>query len=328
MASPVRWPWGQSASPIVRARSFAAAGTLTAAGWKPADGNYSNALASIVREAGSGLISWQDPRSSAIMSSTPFDENALAGAWTAAFPHGVPPTDPNPIARIAVAQAVGNLAGQQQFADTYHMLLEPWLNRLDEGQPGQIAALSFAAFDQAEQHDWNWPLRVGIPAPPSLSEQLTAIRGVRRELIELVQQPMSATDVVLLSDYETAALTHPGLAPGLAIVYSDQDTIIGKVDQIAGKISAPTAVIDMSARSMPKFLDEFSDEIHKTSRSTLRCSMPIARPSIRRVIAAPGFLRWYCWRRDRTSGIRSTASRSKTGSRTSSIASTVCPATW
>ena len=129
------------------------------------------------------------------------------------------------------------------------MLLEPWLNRLDEGQPGQIAALSFAAFDQAEQHDWNWPLRVGIPAPPSLSEQLTAIRGVRRELIELVQQPMSATDVVLLDTATRPPRRRtPGSLPDWPSFIQIRIRSSARSIRSPGKISAPTAVIDMSAR--------------------------------------------------------------------------------
>ncbi len=127
---------------MIGARAFAAVGALTAAHWKPSDGDYRNALASIVK-TGSGPISWQHPSSSDIISAVDFDEASLAAAWDSAFPAST--STGNPIARLTVdgqslAKAGADL--QDGLVDTYQKLLSPWMGRLDDTRPGQIAALS------------------------------------------------------------------------------------------------------------------------------------------------------------------------------------------
>jgi hypothetical protein len=262
VSSPVR-PWGRSINPVIRARSFAAAGALAASNWKPSDGNYADALASIVKEAGAGLVSWQDPSFSEIISSTPFDEGVLADAWTEAFVAKTAKADPNPIARIAVTpQSFGGMRLEEGFISTYQKLLFPWLNRMDDDQPGQIAALSFTGFGEAKPHDWNWPLRVGLsPGMQSLAERLNTIRGVRREFIELVPATEATPDVLLSGWVPVAGAHMEDLAPGLAILYASRGIDGGMIDEIASQVSTPTAMIDMSTKSMPRFLNEFTDEI-------------------------------------------------------------------
>jgi CHAT domain len=259
------WLGGYATDPVIGARAFAAVGALTAAHWKPSDGDYRNALASIVK-TGSGPISWQHPSSSDIISAVDFDEASLAAAWDSAFPAST--SAGNPIARLTVdgqslAKAGADL--QDGLVDTYQKLLSPWMGRLDDTRPGQIAALSFATFDQAGRHDWHWPIRIGLPqqGDPALSEKLNAVRGVRREFMEIVSPDLANTDVVLLSEPEFSALSSANrLPPGLAIVYrSRSGAPSGRLEQIAGGISTPTALIEASQRSMPKFLNEFTDEI-------------------------------------------------------------------
>lgn len=266
MARPV-WRLGQSTDPVIRARSFAAAGTLAAARWKPSEGDYGDALASIVKAAGPGLISWQDPASSEIYSTTPLDETGLAEAWNRAFP--VVTGGNNPIARISIdTQSFGQTGSalQSEILATYRRLLNPWLNKLDDRDPGQIAALSFTAFDQASTHDWNWPLRVGLAEPGhGLSEMLNLTRRASRDFMDVVSPAASAstTDVVLVSGLDISALAQPHeMNAGLTIVYPGEDTPASMIDQVvAGKITMPTAVIGVSQKSIPKFLNEFTDEI-------------------------------------------------------------------
>ena len=252
---------------MIRARAFGAAGALTAANWKPSEGNYGDALAGIVK-AGSGLISWQHPSSSDVISGVPFDEAGLAKAWDHAFALSGSASAKNPIARLTIdtqSFAEAGITLQEGVADTYQALLSPWMDRLDDTEPGQIAALSFAAFDHANLHHWNWPIRFAVPRRPdlALSDRLNATRGARREFIEVVSPDAARSDVVVLSEHEFSALSRSNqLPPGLAIVYlSPSDTAGGMVEQIAASISTPTAVIGVSQRSLPKFLNEFSDEI-------------------------------------------------------------------
>jgi hypothetical protein len=259
------WLGGHSTDPVIGARAFAAVGALTAAHWKPSDGSYGDALASIVK-AGSGLIPWQHPSSSEVISAIPFDETGLASAWDLAFPGG--PAAGSPIARMTVDMQSFAKTGttlQDGLIDTYRKLLAPWMDRLDDAKPGQIAALSFATFDHAGQHDWHWPIRVGLPQPsdPALSAKLNAAKGVRREFMEIVSPGLAKTDVMLLSEPELNALsTLNHLPPGLTIVYrSPVDAASSQLEQIAGMVSTPTALIEASQRSIPKFLNEFSGEI-------------------------------------------------------------------
>ena len=84
---------------------------------------------------------------------------------------------------------------QDRLAAAYRKLLDPWMGRLDDGKPGQIAALSFATFDHAGRHDWHWPIRIGLPHPDqALTEKLGAARGVRREFMEIVSPGLANTD--------------------------------------------------------------------------------------------------------------------------------------
>src|SRR6266481_1626807 len=109
----------RSSDPVIGARAYAAVGALTAARWKPSDGDYGDALASIVK-AGSGLVSWQDPSSSEIISATPFDDANLARAWDTAFAGDA--SGPNPVARLTVDTQLFAKAGatlQVDLIDTY-----------------------------------------------------------------------------------------------------------------------------------------------------------------------------------------------------------------
>ena len=266
MAKPV-WLGRRSTDPVIRARAFGAVGVLTAANWKPSDGNYDDALAGIVK-AGSGLISWRHPSSSTIISGVPFDEARLARAWDHAFASSGSAPAENPIARLTIdtqSFAGAGITLQEGVADTYQALLSPWMNRLDDTQPGQIAALSFAAFDHAAPHDWNWPIKVGVPRQHdlALSDRLNATRAVRRESIEVVSPDAARSDILMLSGPEFNALSRSNQSPpGLAIIYlSSSDAAGGIVTQIAANISTPTAVIGVGQKSLPKFLNEFSDEI-------------------------------------------------------------------
>lgn len=267
MADPKGWRGVFSGSPVLRARALAAAGTLTAAGWKPGDGNYSGALASIIKQAGPGPVRWLDPTASAVLSPTPPVARGLADAWTAAFLARTRAADPRRIARIAVEPpSQATAAARLGYIDTYHQLLTPWLNRLDDGKPGQIAAVSLNALDQTQFHDWNWPVRVGLAGPEdqSLSRRMNAIGRVRPEF-DMVPRRAPGTDV-LLSDLEILEAAEAlqflqSQYPGLAILYSDRKIDGGMIDRIAAKISAPTAVIDMSAKTMSKFLGKFAAQI-------------------------------------------------------------------
>jgi hypothetical protein len=257
------WLIGRSTDPVIGARAFAAVGALTAAHWKPSDCNYDDALASIVK-AGSGLIPWQHPSSSEVIAGTYFDEAALAKAWDQAFPGGS--SADSPIARLTVDTLSFTNVGatlQDGLAAAYRKLLDPWMGRLDDGKPGQIAALSFATFDHAGRHDWHWPIRIGLPHPDqALTEKLGAARGVRREFMEIVSPGLANTDIVLLSEPELKALPTSTELPGLAIVYrSPGEAASGQFAEISGMVTAPTALIEASQTSIPRFLNEFSDEI-------------------------------------------------------------------
>src|SRR6266508_3110164 len=94
------WLGGLSTHLVMGARAYAAVGAPTAARWKPSDGNYDDALASIVKTADSGLIPWQHPSSSELISTVPFSEAGLAKGWNDAF-HGDASAS-NPVARLTV----------------------------------------------------------------------------------------------------------------------------------------------------------------------------------------------------------------------------------
>lgn len=261
MAKPV-WPGQRTTNPTIRARAFGAIGVLTAANWKPGDGDYGDVLTGIVN-AGTGPIAWQHPSSNVNIAGTPFDEDHLAKAWDRAFVGGG-----NPFARLTIdtqSLAQGGMTLQEGIVDTYHALITPWMRRIDDGKPGQIAALSFATFDHADPHDWNWPIRVGVPRRPdlALSDRLNAIRGVRRDFIEFVSPDKALSDVMLLSEDEFGRLSRSArMSPGLSIVYmSSSDAPMGMVAEINENISTPTAMIAIGERSLPRFLNEFGDEI-------------------------------------------------------------------
>jgi len=266
MTKPFRWPWGQSGDPVVGARALAAAGTLASIGWKPADGDYANALAAIVKDAGGGLINWRTPSSDDALATIPFNETALADAWSAAFTAGGYGTTAMP-ARIAIdTQSMETESGvlKDVLLDTYQKLLYPWLNRLDDNEPGQIGSLSFTTFDRTNQHDWQWPLRVGVPDPQAhaLSDRLNATRGVRRDFMEIVPRSIGPADVVVLSTPEDDTISLLSqLEPGLAILSSGVNTAGNLIDHVADKVSTPTAIIGAPQRSMPRFVNEFADEI-------------------------------------------------------------------
>jgi hypothetical protein len=261
------WLKGLSTNPVIGARAFAAAGALTAARWKPSDGDYGDALASIVKD-GSGLISWQHPSSSDVISAIAVGEADLAEAWNRAFAGGA--SGANPFARIMVDTRSFAKAGaklQDRLIDTYRKLISPWMGRLDDNQPGQIAALSFTAFESASSHDWNWPIRVGLPVQPShaMAQKLNSARGVRRDFMSVVSSQTAEADVVLLADPPANALaTTDQLPSGLTILYGPNSRFDAARDlagYISNKASSPTALIDVSERSIPKFMNEFADEI-------------------------------------------------------------------
>ena len=193
------------------------------------------------------------------------DDAKLAKAWKRAFLAGTAAT--SPIARMTVdinSLAKSGTTLQDEFADSYRTLLSPWMDRLDDNEPGQIAAVSFATFDEANPHDWHWPIRVGLPeqSDPTLADKLKATRGVRRDFMELIASGLANTDIMLLSDPELDALSTSTQAPGLTVVYGPtRGTAGSRFEQIVGMATTPTALIEASQKSIPKFLNEFTDEI-------------------------------------------------------------------
>jgi hypothetical protein len=134
------------------------------------------------------------------MSTMPLDEAALARAWDRAF--SADAEGGSPIARFTVdTQSLANAGTtiQEGLIDTYQKLLTPWLNRLDETRPGELGALSFAAFDHAVPHHWNWPMRIELPpaSGAAFAQRLHGLRGVQREFIEMVTPESGQADVVL-----------------------------------------------------------------------------------------------------------------------------------
>lgn len=269
------WPGSAAATPINRSLAFAAAGSLTAAGWHRGQ-NIEDNLDTLVASAAGAPLLWKVPDPNDFGADDVARVDRLSQAWVSAHHRYSPVQDR--VGRLVVdtdslvaANSGGSIASDMSGA--LHALAMPSIQRRfgtkrTGGGHGDIASVAFASLKEPVDHAWGWPLRIAVAdQSKGLARRIAGIRAAQHDFVYCEPGVPSDQDLLIVTEPTPHILPLLKEQPlGLALINGEPwkpDSHSAEMVQhwLSGDLAVPTAFIDFGRGSIPNWVNALTYEI-------------------------------------------------------------------